>query len=326
MRVIRRPAPILGDPLLADFGRSLRAADLSEATRRGYLSDLGRFRLWIEEARGVAVPLRRVSTVDLANYRQHLVRSEKLRAASVNRKVQALKRFFRWAAQKKLIRANPAAELQFLRRQGRPQPRALTEEETQRLLRAAGQSGHGLARRNYALLQVLLQTGLRVGEVARLVVGDCEIYDRSGQVLVRAGKGDKERTVPLNASARRALTMYLNSRENPETSEPLWLSERGGQAMSLRSIQAAIQQLARRAKITRIPVSGHSCRHSFALAFLRRNPGKLVELAALLGHESLDTTAVYLRSSADDLARAVEAADEVARDGKSDSQRGRRQR
>ena len=57
---------------------------------------------------------------------------------------------------------------------------------------------------------------------------------------------------------------------------------------------------ARRAKITRIPVSPHTMRHCFALRFLKHNPGKLVELATLLGHESLDTTAVYTRPSAEE--------------------------
>jgi len=272
MRVIQHGPAILGDGVFRDFARSLQAADLAPATRRGY--------------GGEAVALRRITTIDLASYRQHLIRSEKLRAASVNRKVQALKKFFGWAEHKKLIRGSPAAALRFLRRQKRAQPKSLREEEIQALLRAAGQTGHGLARRNYALLQLLLQTGLRVGEAARLAIADCEINDRSGLVRVRAGKGDKEREVPLNASARRAVAQYLKTREDYDSSEPLFLSERGGHSMSLRTMQATILELARRARITRIPVSAHTCRHTFALSFLRRNPGKLIELATLLGHEA----------------------------------------
>jgi integrase/recombinase XerC len=164
--------------------------------------------------------------------------------------VQALKKFFGWAQHKQLIPANPAASLRFLRRQERAQPKGLREEEIQALLRAAGQTGHGLARRNYALLQLLLQTGLRVGEVARLGIADCEIHDRSGMVRVRAGQGGKEREVPLKASARRALAVYLKTREDHDSSGPLFLSERGGHAMSLRTVQATVQELARRAKIT----------------------------------------------------------------------------
>ncbi len=79
-----------------------------------------------------------------------------------------------------------------------------------------------------------------------------------------------------------------------------------GRAISVRSLQSLVSELARRAKITRIHVTAHSTRHTFALQFLERNPGKLVELAALLGHESLDTTAVYLRPSQEELAEGVE--------------------
>ncbi|HYY29720.1 MAG TPA: tyrosine-type recombinase/integrase [Chthoniobacterales bacterium] len=80
------------------------------------------------------------------------------------------------------------------------------------LLRVAGQSGHGLARRNYALVQLMLQAGLRVGEVAALSVADVRIRERSGIVRIRQGKGRKEREVPLNATARRALGLYLEFR------------------------------------------------------------------------------------------------------------------
>jgi integrase/recombinase XerC len=163
--------------MFRDFVRSLEAADLAAATRCGYAADLGRFRAWIGDGRGESIVLRRITTVDLANYRQQLIRSEKLRAASVNRKVQALKKFFGWAEHKKLIPANPAASLRFLRRQERAQPKGLLEEEIQTLLRAAGQTGHGLARRNYALLQLLLQTGLRVGEASLRSRASCTVED-----------------------------------------------------------------------------------------------------------------------------------------------------
>ncbi|MGH9402118.1 MAG: tyrosine-type recombinase/integrase [Terriglobia bacterium] len=132
MRVIRRVPAILGDRLFRAFVRSLRLVDLAEATRRGYAGDLGRFRRWIEETRGARAALGRVNTVDLVNYRQHLIRSEKLRASSVNRKVQALKKFFAWAQQQKIIRSNPATALRFLRRPAASQPKGLQPAEVQR--------------------------------------------------------------------------------------------------------------------------------------------------------------------------------------------------
>ena len=81
------------------------------------------------------------------------------------------------------------------------------------LLRAAGQSGHGLAKRNYALIQLMLQTGLRVGEVTALSIADVDIRERSGVVRIRQGK---EREVPLNATARRALVFIWSPLERSE--------------------------------------------------------------------------------------------------------------
>lgn len=309
MRSILPAVPLLGDPLLAAFARSLRDQDLSPVTVRDYLHDLKRFRVWIEESRGRhrrEISLRRLTTVQLINYRQHLLRVERLKAATINRKIQAVKKLFGWAQQKGHVKLDVSRELQFVRVGKRLRPKGLTEPEIQGLLRAAGQTSHGLAKRNYALLEVLLETGLRVGEVAGLRIGDLALHDRSGVVRVREGKGRKQREVPLNSQVRRALKLYLKGREPLRDEDYVFLSVRGGKPLSLRTMQATVSELARRAGITRMPVSPHTMRHCFALRYLKHNPGKLVELATLLGHESLDTTAVYTLPSAEELATDLE--------------------
>jgi len=241
--------------------------------------------------------LRRITAVDLASYRQHLLGTERLQGTTVNRKLQAIKTLFGWALDKGLVKENVARVVRFVRVAERLCPQGLTESEVQSLLRVAGQTRHGLAKRNYALIELLLETGLRVGEVTDLRVADVDLHDRSGVVRVRECKGRKQRQVPLSSTARRALKLYLKDRESLRQKDHLFLSERGGQALTLRTIQATVSGLARRAKLTRFAVSANSLRHSFALRFLSRHPGKLVELAALLGHESIDTTAVYIRPS-----------------------------
>jgi integrase/recombinase XerC len=183
----------------------------------------------------------------------------------------------------------------------------LTDGDVHALLRAAGASSHGLAARNYALVQLMLQAGLRVGEVTTLRIADITISDRSGSVRIRHGKGLKAREVPLNATARRALKPFLEGRptSSKKADAPLFVSNRET-AMPVRTIQAVIASLARRARLKRVAVSAHTLRHTFALGYLRDNPGKLVELASLLGHDSLDTTAVYTRPSREDLAADLE--------------------
>jgi integrase/recombinase XerC len=240
------------------------------------------------------------------SYRQHLVNVARLRSSTINQRLQAIRCLCRWAEREGFLKSNPAAVVKSLHVAKRRRPTGLTEPEVHSLLRVAGESKRGRAKRNYGLLQLLLQTGLRVGELTSLKLGDVQIRDRSGEVQVREGRGNKEREVPLNASARRALGAYLQLRHEAQPGDPLFLSDRD-RAFSPRAIQTLLQRLARRAKIARLHVTPHLLRHTFALNYLRQNPGKLVQLANLLGHESLDTTAIYTQPSGEELAKASEA-------------------
>jgi site-specific recombinase XerD len=298
MRSIRKARAILEEGLLGDFARGLEEHDLSPVTARGYRHDLDRFREWIEQSQGTvgsAIALARITAVDLINYRQHLVRVERLQATTINRKVQALKKLFRWARECGQVKTDVSVDLRFLPLGPRLRPPGLTAPEVQALLRAAGETRHGLAKRNYALVTLLVETGLRVGEVCQLRRGDLEVHDRSGRVRVRAGKGRKAREVPLNSNARRALRLNLADRPEPHPEDPVFLSERGGKPLALRTVQATIAELGQRAHIRRLPVTPHLMRHTFALRYLKHNPGELLELANAAGprvlghHRSLCT-------------------------------------
>jgi integrase/recombinase XerC len=122
---------------------------------------------------------------------------------------------------------------------------------------------------------------------------------------VRDGKGLKARDVPLNRTARQALQSYRATLP-PWTDQTVVFRSKRGTPLAVRSVQAVITRLAAQAGIDRIAVSAHTLRHTFAVAYLQQHPGKLRQLAYLLGHESLDTTAIYTRPSPDDLADDLE--------------------
>ena len=200
--------------LLPRFKKKLVQQDLSPVTIRGYLHDVNHFLRWLKEIYdGQEINIKKITTADLKAYRQYMVNMKRQKSASVNRRLQSLKRFFAWAHQNKWTKKNPAADVRFKRRMPLSKPTALNKSEVHALLRVAGQSPHGLAQRNYALIQLLLQAGLRIGEAATLQYQDVELQPRSGKVRISNGKGFKEREVPLNATARRALTDYLKTRE-----------------------------------------------------------------------------------------------------------------
>jgi len=294
------------DPLTNRFKRYLTKQDLSERTIKGYLDDLRFFSEWYEEIQHKKIDWMTITNFELQSFRQYLTNAKRQRVSSVNRRIQALKRFFDWAHSHGLMSGeNPVEHLRFMRRQSPSQPQALTKTEVHNLLRAAGQSSHGLSKRNYAILQLMLQSGLRIGEVTKLRFDDITLQSRSGSVNVVDSKGRKSREVPLNLTVRRALNHYFKQCQKKEPEDCVFHSKRQA-PLSLRSVQAMINRLVKRAKINRIPVSAHTLRHTFATNYLRANPNQLVELAQLLGHDSLNTTAVYTKSSQEKLAEAVE--------------------
>ncbi len=126
---------------------------------RGYRYDLRQFLRWFNHAKGPA-RCEKLSALDLSNYRQHLIKIEGLRPASVNRRLEALRRFCRWAQQRKHLKTNIALDLRPVRMVRNTRPAGLTEPEGHTLLRVAGESGHGLTaslRNRVASAHVVLQ-------------------------------------------------------------------------------------------------------------------------------------------------------------------------
>lgn len=306
MRLIPTASESTDTALIDRFEHHLVSRDLAPATIRGYRHDLKLFQDWLAWVHETpTASMVHVGTVELAAFRRHLLQEKAQRPATVNRRIQSLRVFFQWLQDQPGGAGNPAEHLRYVRYARRQSPEALQRREILALLQAAAASPHGLGKRNTALGQLMLQTGLRVSEVAALRQRDIQFGSRSGYVAVRAGKGLKFRQVPLNTTARRALQAYLDTLPERTADAPVFLSKRKT-PLSVRAIQNVVAELACRAHLTRISVSAHTLRHTFAAGYLKTNPGKLPELAALLGHESLDTTALYLRPSQADLSADLE--------------------
>jgi integrase/recombinase XerC len=290
---------------LDKFFKVLSKEDLSELTVKGYKQDLNYFFSWSNEYLGKKPNLSKFSNIDIIAFRQYMIKNARFSANTTNRRLEALRKFMKWAIRQKIVKNASVLEVKTVKTVRNKRPHNLTESEIHALLRAAGETKHGLAKRNYALIQLLIQTGLRVSEISDLQIRDIDLKERSGNLTVQQGKGGKQREIPLNATARRAIRSYFETREISKKNEPLFLSSEG-QAISVRSIQSMMSSLVKRTKMKRIKATPHTLRHTFAISYIRQNPGKLVELATLLGHDSLDTTAIYTRPSREDLAEDLE--------------------
>lgn len=290
---------ILLPSIVQEWLTFLNTRGKSEHTIRAYWHAMQHFMQWYEKMYASTFDPALVMPRDIRDWKGYQQSTEGAKPSTVNQRLVAVSRFFRYARQQNLCQENPAEEIEHLRPAQHP-PKALKDIEVRRLLRGA--RAHS---RDYALLELMIGTGLRVGEVMALRVGDLDMNERSGKVIVRQGKRDDYREVPLTADVRSALRHYLNNvhpdRENKQA--PLWIGTHGG----LKHRSSILRLLNKYAEQVDLPhLNPHLLRHTFATRYLAANRDDLRGLAKLLGHRSLDTVMIYTEPDFDDLAERME--------------------
>lgn len=281
--------------------------DYSERTIKSYLADVELFSIWFTQTNGRPLTAVMVTPTDIREYKQYQILHH-LSASTVNRRLAAIRAYMAWAQGAGQIQADPAANITSLAEQEsaphwleRREQFALQRELERKVAAARTEAGKFKAARDLAMWFLLLNTGLRISEACRLQMGDIQISDRAGAVKV-LGKGEKARTIPLNASARNAIREWVSVK--PTGSTYLFIS-RNGSNLDPRSVENGFSDLGKRVGVELTP---HRLRHTFAKSLI--NAGiSLDKVAALLGHSSLNTTRIYTTPSQADLANAVNSLD-----------------
>ena len=268
----------------------LKRDHLSPVTIKGYWYNIRGFLAWYEQQHQVSLKMGALVDQDIDEYRKHLIEKLKLKPASANRRLDVLRGLCKWGHSEGLLKTEMSVSLVY-RTRDRSVVR-LMPTQVQALLRAAGMSSPAASRRNYALIQLLLDTGLRLAEVAKLQIGDVIIRERQGWVDVRVDQGIAPRRIPLSAPARRALNEYLTPRGVMKQQDPLFCSKRG-RSISLRALHLLVATVGHRARHSVPEFSSQMFRDTFSINYLKANPGKYVELAKLLGYCSVASTNAY---------------------------------
>lgn len=302
-----------GEKVLEKYGKYLREEqDLSAATVRNYLSDLRGFAAFCEsswsdgEESGEPFSPEGVTTPTITLYRSHLKNVAELKPASINRYLVSVKRYFSWAVDLGLVSRDPAKAVKLVPRVI-PPPRHLSDREEAALVSAAERCG---SLRDRTLIVVALHSGLRAEELCKLKPHLVKLGKRSGHLKIY-GKRGKYREVPLNVTARGALEEWLEELPGEAGSEWLFPSRKGGEnedgmrearPIGVRGLAYVVNRYAALAKVE--DLSCHDLRHRFGYRMAEKVP--LHRLAQIMGHDSLDTTMVYVRGTQGDLQQAVE--------------------
>src|SRR5215217_7520809 len=243
------------DQLVDRFLQDLQRQETSPRTRDAYRLDLLHFADWFARTAGEGFGPEAVTPTDVRDYRSHLINVEKRQPATVNRRLAALRRFFQWAKALGLAKELPTENVKGVASSPRA-PRWLEKRDVDRLIRTVERHGNT---RDLAVVLVLRHTGIRVGELSSLMLGDVETSERKGSLTVRSGKGGKFRVLPLNVDARQAITAYLKVRPMV-SADHLFIGQRG-QGSGSRAVELLVTKYGRLAGLE--DVTAHTLRHSF---------------------------------------------------------------
>jgi integrase/recombinase XerD len=285
------------DTVLKRFADELERQEISLKTIASYRLDLGLFARWFEATNAEPFAPAAVTPTDVREYRGHLLNVEQRRPATINRKLAALRKLFGWARATGLVRENPIEGVKGVAASPRA-PHSLEKREVDKLIRAVERHG---STRDVAIVVLLRHTGIRVGELCQLTLTDLEISERKGSLVVRSGKGGRYRMLPLNLDARKAVSDYLQVR--PAATTPRLFVGQRGDGLSSRAVELVVDKYARLAGLE--GVTPHTLRHSFGKHTLEAGVD-LVTVSTLLGHQRLETTAIYTTPRQRDLEQAVE--------------------
>lgn len=232
---------------------------------------------------------------------EHTTRAgQPLAPASRAAALSVVRRFFAWLEARAIVLQNPARILRLPRSTSLPRG-ILTKAQAGRLMTAPF-PGSAIGLRDRAILELLYGTGLRLGEAVRTDVTDLDL--RAGLLLVRNGKGRKDRIVPIGGAAATALDVYLTD-GRPALVAPisaaLFLS-RHRRRLAAVSLRVRLQHYGRRLGLRLTP---HALRHTCATHLLRGG-ADLRHVQALLGHRRLTTTALYTRVAITDLRLVIQ--------------------
>jgi site-specific recombinase XerD len=292
--------------MFEEFESFLRQQDRSPETVSAYTRDIRGFAVWFQSTNQEELTPNLLTNTDVKQYKYYLLKQEAA-PNTINRKLIAIRNYCKWAKYAGKIDFDPTAEIKPIKQQ-ELSPKWLGKKEQYAILRTLERNIHSSktslqkqnAIRDKAIVTILLQTGLRTAELCDLKISDISISDRKGNVAVRHGKGLKARNVPLNEIGRNALRDWLKIRPITE-SKSLFTGK--GHGLQKRAVQDIIEKIGLDA---RCPFSSRQLRSSFAKNLLEAQV-TIEKISALMGHNNLNTTRLYIIPSFQDLEVATDA-------------------
>lgn len=274
------------------FIRFLETIDRSPSTIQSYKNDLNYFMKYLIYKHNVPPYLEEITTEDIEDYLYYLKDEFDYKASSRKRKLASLKSFFKFCSKKQYC-TNVAADLNPIK-QKHVERTYLSENEVNQIVDAIE---HPIIK---AVIQTLYFTGLRISEALNLTLDDVN-FDKNFIHVVN-GKGGKDRIIPLNQKLKILLQDYQDN-VRPDVQTNLFFCTKSSEGLNRNYVNKVLRATLRKINWDR-KITAHTFRHSFASNLIKKEVS-IVKIQKLLGHTSLETTAVYTHTNLNDLEEAV---------------------
>ena len=254
--------------------------------------------------------IKKISLSDIHAFLAYMTNTFHSKAATRARKASSIRVFFKYLSQKaNLIQINPAQNLENPKLDKRL-PKYLSLDDSKRLLNVTANEDNRNSKRDYAIITLFLNCGMRLSELVGINTTDIIFSECKLNVI---GKGNKERTIYLNKACIKAIKNYLAVRpkdcikkDSKDSDKALFLSERR-QRISKRTVQSIIYKELKLAGIDSDKYSVHKLRHTAATLMYQYGNVDIRALQELLGHESISTTEIYTHVNNEQVRNAVES-------------------
>jgi site-specific recombinase XerD len=292
MKTEKETPPATWSEAVDRFLHRLEERRRSAKTVRCYREELTAYAAWHQAEFEEPPSLQAIMEGDLGRWMSWL-QDQKLKPATINKKRAALKSFLRWSEVKGFL--DPIEMPDAVKTQ-ESALRWLSKNQEHALLRVVER---GKVLRDRALILFFLRCGVRIEEASTLRRGALRLQAKKGWATIK-GKGDKEREVPIDNDTTKLLHELLKTLESPESDPHVFQGQRGGLTPS--ALHRIVVGYAGQAKLD--GVTAHNLRHTCAKRLLDSG-SELTDVAAIMGHASLNTTKRYVKPGKLDLERAV---------------------
>ena len=250
--------------------------------------------------------IKKITLNDIHAFLAYLTNTFHSKASTRARKVATIRVFFKYLNQKaNLIENNPAQNLETPKLDKRV-PKYLSLEDSQKLLEVSSRDDDRNKERDFAIITLFLNCGMRLSELVGINISDINFYDRKLNVI---GKGNKERIIYLNNACMEAINNYIKVRPKEgikfDSRNALFLSERR-ERISNRTVQQIVKNELKRAGLDTRKYSTHKLRHTAATLMYQYGKVDIRALQALLGHESISTTEIYTHVNNEQVKNAID--------------------